>query len=208
MNSIKIVIADDNKFFADALKDSIETHKKLTVVQTVYSIDELVNYTQNSAFDILILDINFNGVSSLEHISSIRKNHTDFKIIVLTTLNNEYIKQEALHKNVDGFVGKDSDLSIFKHKIIACFENDDQKEIDQKKNNKITIGNLTFTRRKLEILQAIYTHSDKTEKALSNILNISESALKSHKRELFEITNTANTTDLIKFGIQNGLIIA
>ncbi|WP_299434498.1 hypothetical protein [uncultured Aquimarina sp.] len=32
-------------------------------------------------------------------------------------------------------------------------------------------------------------------------------ALKSHKRELFEITDTKNTPELIKFGIQNGLII-
>ena len=67
---------------------------------------------------------------------------------------------------------------------------------------------MIFTERKLEILQSLYNHSDKNEKDLSKILNISMASLKTHKRELFEITNTANANDLIKFGIKNGIIIS
>ncbi|MGJ8745021.1 hypothetical protein [Polaribacter sp.] len=48
----------------------------------------------------------------------------------------------------------------------------------------------------------------KKEKELSKTLHISESSLKSHKRDLFEITNTKNTPELIKFGIQQGIIIS
>ena len=73
--------------------------------------------------------------------------------------------------------------------------------------NKITIGNYNFTKRKLEILEALYIHSDKKEKEIAHILNISESALKTHKKGLFDISNTKNTPELIKFGIQNGLIL-
>ncbi|OSY87697.1 hypothetical protein WH52_09710 [Tenacibaculum holothuriorum] len=204
--TLSVIIADDNKFFCEALRDKLNTYEELEVKNIFTTIDDLIKYTQNYNFDILILDVNFNGVSSLEYINEIRTHKNSFKIISLTTLNNNYIKSEAIKKGIDFFVSKDSDLSVFKDKILECYNANKPDFIN--KTSKIKIGNLTFTNRKLEILQALYKHSDKKEKALSDILSISESALKSHKRELFEITNTNSTPDLIKFGIQNGLIIA
>lgn len=203
---IKVVIADDNRFFCDALKDSLNQHEEISVIKTLTTIDALIAYTNNHHFHILILDINFNGISSLEYIKKIKPSNATFKIIVLTTLNNNYIKQEAIESGVDCFIGKDSNLSNFKEQLLHCY----QKSTIEKNTigKKIMIDNLIFTKRKIEILQALYNHSDKKEKALSEVLHISESALKSHKRELFEITNTKNTPELIKFGIQNGLIIS
>lgn len=203
---IQVVIADDNRFFCDALKDSLQQHKEITVTNTFTTLNELISFTNNSFLNILILDINFNGLSSLDYIKQIKPKEAFFKIIALTTLNNNYIKEKALENGVDLFVGKDSNLSAFKNKILDCFHNDNQQ--DNNSSSKIHLNNFIFTKRKLEILQVLYKHSDKTEKEISTILCISESALKSHKRELFEITNTKNTLELIKFGIQNGLIIA
>lgn len=206
-NQIQVVIADDNNFFCEALKDSLNVNPEINIKATFTTLDNLISYTQNYNFDVLILDVNFNGKSSLEHLDKIKNVDSKFKIISLTTLNNNYIKQEAITKGVDSFIGKDSDLSKFKEVILDCFYTK-EKVISEKKSSKITIDNLLFTNRKLEILQALYKYSGKKEKELSSILNISESSLKTHKRELFEITNTKNTPELIKFGIQKGIIIA
>lgn len=202
---IQIVLADDNRFFCEALKDSLEQHKEFKVINHFTSLTQLISFTSKNSFDILVLDINFNGQSSLDFIDQIKPQHANFKIISLTTLNNEYIQKEAQNKGVDTFVGKDSDLSDFKHVIMESLKN--EKTTNGLEAKKIVIDNLTFTRRKLEILQALYDHSDKKEEAISKELNITTSALKTHKRELFEITNSSNTIELIKFGIQKGLII-
>lgn len=204
---IKLVIADDNKFFVDALADSLTKHEEFTIVGKSTSITEVINFTQHHSLDVLILDVNFKGINSLDYIDDIKKTKKNFKIISLTTMNNNFIKLEAKEKGVDYFVGKDSDLSNFKPLILDCFQEGFQKKSDTN-SAKIHIDNLIFTKRKLEILQALYSHSDKNGKVLSKTLNITESALKSHKRDLFEITNTKNTTELIKFGIQHGLIVA
>ncbi|KGL63213.1 response regulator transcription factor [Polaribacter sp. Hel1_85] len=204
--SIKIVIADDNRFFCDALKDSLNKYKELSVKNTFTTINDLIKFTQNNNLDILILDVNFNGENSLDFIPEIKPPNSNFKIIALTTMNNNYMREKAHNKGVDLFIGKDGDLANFKSVILDCFNNDRVKK--SKINAKIKVGNYTFTKRKLEILQALYIHSDKKEKELSETLNITESSLKSHKRELFEITNTKNTPELIKFGIQNGLIVS
>jgi DNA-binding NarL/FixJ family response regulator len=205
-NNIKIVIADDNRFFCEALKDSLNQYKELSVTDTFTTIASLINYTAQSRLDVLILDINFNGESSLDFIDKIKPTNNNFKIIALTTMNNNFIKEKAYEKGIDCFVGKDTDLNNFKDEILNCFHGD--LSINSANSSKVKIGNYTFTKRKLEILQALYIHSDKKEKELSKTLNISESSLKSHKKDLFEITNTKNTPELIKFGIQNGLIVA
>ncbi|MDD7913913.1 response regulator transcription factor [Polaribacter ponticola] len=203
---INVVIADDNRFFCDALKDSLNFHKELNVINTFITLESLINFTANHKFDILVLDINFNGKSSLDNINKIKLKSSSFKIIALTTMNNSFIKDKAYRNGVDLFLGKDTDLNNFKDEILSCFHND--LSVTEPCSSKIKIGNYTFTKRKLEILQALYIHSDKKEKELSETLNISESSLKSHKRDLFEITNTKNTPELLKFGIQNGLIIS
>jgi len=203
---IKIVIADDNRFFCDALKDCLNTHDDFNVTHTFTELQELIHYTNNSNLDLLILDVNFNGKSSLDYIDKIKKNLKNLKIISLTTMNNNFIKEKALNNGVDLFVGKDGNLNNFKEIILNCMANQTIK--NKKNSSKINIENYTFTKRKLEILQALFMYSDKTEKELSAILNITESSLKSHKRELFEITNTRSTPELIKFGIQKSLIIA
>lgn len=205
-NPIRIVIADDNRFFCDALKDSLNFHKELTVINTFTTLESLINYTTNHKFDILVLDVNFNGESSLDNIDKIKLKSSSFKIIALTTMNNSFIKDKAYRNGVDFFLGKDTDLNNFKDEILSCYYSD--LAAIEPSTSKIKIGNYIFTKRKIEILQALYIHSDKKEKELSETLNISESSLKSHKRDLFEITNTKNTPELLKFGIQNGLIVS
>lgn len=208
MNSkpIRIVIADDNRFFCDALKDSLNIHKEFNVTNTFITLNKLIEFTNLHNLDVLILDVNFNGESSLNFISEIRKTNTNFKIIALTTMNNNFIKEKAINNGVDYFVGKNEDLQNFKEIILNCFANDTIKR--NKISSKISVDNYKFTKRKLEVLQALYIHSDKNEKELSTILNITESSIKSHKRELFEITNTKSTPELIKFGIRKGLIVS
>ncbi|TXD49092.1 response regulator transcription factor [Polaribacter sp. IC073] len=203
---IRIVIADDNRFFCDALKDSLNMHEELNVVATFTTLKELFKFTNFYNLDVLILDVNFNSKCSLDFIDQIKPTDKTFKIIALTTMNNNFIKEKAINNGVDIFVGKDGNLENFKEIILHCFV--DKTIKPSKISSKISVDNYTFTKRKLEILQALFNHSDKKEKELSAILNITESSLKSHKRDLFEITHTKSTPELIKFGIQKGLIIA
>ena len=203
---IKIIIADDNRFFCEALKDSLDQHEEFSLGPYFTTLEDLISYTNSNTLDILVLDVNFNGNNSLDYISQIKKENSSFKIIALTTLNNNYIKGQALENGVDCFVGKDSDLSKFKSVIIDCYAQN--KQPGYLASGKVIINNLSFTKRKLEILQALYKHSEQNDAQLSEVLSISLSSLKTHKRELFEITNTTNIKELLKFGIQNGLIIS
>lgn len=201
---IRIVIADDNNFFCEALKDSLDQHEEFNVLKAFTNLDNLVMYTQNAAFDVLVLDVNFNGESSLDYIEKIKTANSTFKIILLTSMNLGMVENKAFELGVDKVLGKDSALTDFKAIILNVF---DLKRKGSFKAKVRINEDVVLTKRKLEILQALYDYSNFTEKQISEKLFISESALKTHKRELFEITQSRNTVELIKFGVEEGIII-
>lgn len=201
---IRIVIADDNSFFCEALKDSLNQHEEFNVLKLFTNLDNLVMYTQSASFDVLVLDVNFNGENSLDYIEKIKTSNSSFKIILLTSMNLGMVENKAFELGVDKVLGKDSALTDFKAIILNVF--DLKRKGSFKAKVRINEG-VVLTKRKLEILQALYDYSNFTEKEIAEKLFISESALKTHKRELFEITQSRNTVELIKFGIEEGIII-
>ena len=144
--------------------------------------------------------------SSLEYIDQIKAKRKNFKIIALTTLNNSFTKQMALSKGIDLFKGKDSAYDNFAKTIIDCHSNETCKK-SKSKSTSYFIDGMKFTQTKIGIIKGLYEHSGKTEAEIADLLNISTSALKSHKRQLFEMTNTTKIVDLIKFGLNNGILI-
>jgi DNA-binding NarL/FixJ family response regulator len=202
---IRIVIADDNRFFTAALKDSMKQHSEFEILTTFNTLEGLISYTSKIGFDILLLDVNFNGVSSLDVMDQIRPTHSTFKIVLLTTWNSGIIKQKAKELRIECIVGKDEDYSQFKSKIIDCYKT--SYSFANQKKSKITIDNQVFTKRNIEVLRAICKHAECKESEIAARLHISQHTLKSHKKELFVKTNTKNTPDLIKFGFRNGFIL-
>lgn len=203
---IEVVIADDNIFLGQALAENLSNSDSITVSNTFNNLTSLINYIPNSTFDILILDVNFNGQSSLDFIDEIKSKRNDFKIITLTTLNNSFTKQMALAKGIDLFKGKDSAYKEFDRVIIDCF-NAEKPIKSKKKSNSIYINDVKLTETKVKVLKGLFAHSEKTEVEIAENLNISTSALKTHKRQLYEITNTNRIVDLIKYGLKNGILI-
>lgn len=197
----KIIIADDNKFFLDALENYLMTFNHFKVITTCNSIKETILHTNNINFDLLILDLSFNGQKSIDYLNLIRPKETDFKIICLTSYNNEIIKQEAITNGVDLFIGKDTDLRNFPKIIKELLK---EREIHFTTSSTTSIKN-ELTLRQIDIIKACFEFS--TEKEISKHLNISISTLKTHKQRIFTKTNTKNNLELIKYGIQEGIIV-
>jgi len=202
---IQIVIADDNLFFAEALAESLSIKGSFNIKRVISNLSELKSYCNTNSLDILILDINFKGKSALDCLQLIRKEKTDFKIIILTSLNDEFNKSLADKHQVELFLSKEASFNDFSNTLLQCYNSNISKSINTKKG--IEINGVNFTDTKIKILKSLYCHSGKTEREIANELNISESSLKTHKRQLYEMTNTNRIVDLLKFGFENGILL-
>ncbi len=207
-STIKVAIADDNIFLAEALAENLNNSDSIKVTKTIDSVSGLIAYMPESDFDILILDINFNGTSSLDYIDQIKKHRKNFKIIALTTLDNEYTRQLAKAKGIDFFKGKNTSYDNFIQTVINCHNSKKTSKVKKRISNTVLINKVKFTQTKVNVLKALYEHSGKTEIEIAKYLNISVSSLKTHKRQLYEMTNTTRIVDLIKFAFNNGILIS
>ncbi len=203
MEDIKIAIADDNRYFADALSDSL-SRKGFKVKAVVYTISDLVSLCHYSKFEVLLLDINFNGEDALEVVPEILEVQPELKIISLTTLNNNFTKQKAFEKGILQFLSKDGDLAKLPKAIISVTE---KKPVKLKISKTVEINNIKISTKKIEILKALYRYTHLEDSQIAEKLHISINTLKTHKKQLFELTHTNNTSDLLKFGIKNGLVL-
>ncbi|MEQ3665314.1 MULTISPECIES: response regulator [unclassified Olleya] len=206
-DQIKIIIADDNKFFAQALKESLEKNPKLKIIKMFYQLDDLANNCSSFYFDILILDINFKGENSLLIIDQLKSKLNVFKIIILTTLVNNYTKKLAASNGVFNFKSKDETLHNFDLELIKIVKHEDNNNTQKVYYKKTSIASVKLTDTKINILQELYTSASLNEELIAKKLNISIATLKTHKQQLFALTGTKNVSHLIKFGIKNGIIL-
>lgn len=199
-NPYQLIIADDNKFFGDALKSYLDNHPNFNVIRTCNTLKETIATTPSATFDLLILDLSFNGTKSIDHIQAIRPDKNSFKIVCLTSFNNSIIKEEILNSGVDFFMGKDESIEEFPSILTNLLQ-----EKPNQKEPKTHVSKYDLTLRQIDIIQTCFEFS--TEKEIAGHLHISINTLKTHKQHLFAKTNTKNNLELIKYGIKEGIIV-
>ena len=89
---MKIVIVDDDSLVAMSLKTILESDKSIEVLDTGKNGQEAVELFEKYHPDVLLMDIQMNGMSGLEAAEIIIKKHEKAKVLLLTTfVDDEYI---------------------------------------------------------------------------------------------------------------------
>lgn len=71
MNSLKVVIADDNEKIVDVIKEVINDEPDMEVVGTAANGEETINIIKNTSPDVVLLDIimpQLDGISVMQRI--------------------------------------------------------------------------------------------------------------------------------------------
>jgi two-component system, NarL family, response regulator NreC len=105
---IRIVIADDHAVVRRGLRQVLETEAGFEVVAEATNLDDARRYVRGHQADVLVLDLNMPGGSSLEHIPDIRTEFPDTQIVVLTMQNEPAYARQALSAGALGYVLKEA----------------------------------------------------------------------------------------------------
>jgi len=109
---MNVLIVDDDKFVTSALKAILEASVNVTVPATGTDGSEAIKLYEEYKPDILLTDIQINGLSGLGATEKILEKYPDAKILLLTTfLDDEYIIQ-ALKLGAKGYLLKQNYESI------------------------------------------------------------------------------------------------
>jgi two-component system, NarL family, response regulator NreC len=105
---LRIVIADDHSVVRRGLRQLLENEAGLEVVAEAEDVDSARRYVRGHKPDVLVLDLNMPGGSTLEAIPAIRAEAPDTRIVILTMQNEPAYAREALGAGVLGYVLKDA----------------------------------------------------------------------------------------------------
>ncbi|PWK11549.1 sporulation transcription factor Spo0A [Tumebacillus permanentifrigoris] len=119
MKQIKVMIADDNREFAELLKEFVSEQRDMDVVGVAYNGNEVLEMLEPQQPDVIILDIIMpvlDGIGVLEKIQQMDLSF-DPKVIMLTAFGQENITKRAVEFGAAYYILKPFDMDVLANRI-------------------------------------------------------------------------------------------
>ncbi|MGA9859494.1 MAG: response regulator transcription factor [Solirubrobacteraceae bacterium] len=105
---ITIVLADDHRVVRSGLRVLLESDSRFHVLDEAGDVEGTITKVRNCRPQVLVLDLNMGGESSLDSIPQLRTDVPETQIVVLTMQENPAFAQAALRAGAVGYVLKDA----------------------------------------------------------------------------------------------------
>lgn len=187
---IKVCIADNAPVISYGICSYFKNHSKINCIAEANSIEHLLNVLNTKEVDLLLLDMELNGLSSLRDIKSLIQDYPKLKIIIFTLVAEKIYAQATLKMGVAAYLDKTSELTLLEDTIENVMQN---ATISKKKVTRLF---KKVSNREIEVLR--YLNSGKKNKEIAQILGIDEKTISTYKLRLLTKLNVTNLVDLLK----------
>jgi DNA-binding NarL/FixJ family response regulator len=215
-NPIRILLVDDHQSFLWGMVKLIESDSAtMTVIGTAADISEAVAVAQREQPDIILLDIDLNGVNSLDSMPLLRE-VTSAVVLILTGVRDPETHDRAVLSGARGVVQKEESPEIILKAIRKVYEGEIwlgraatgrvfSKLLDQSHNSvspeATKIASLTLRER--EIIDVIIKQGRSTNKQIAVHLNMSEHTLRNHLSSIYGKLEVENRLELAMYAVKH-----
>lgn len=116
MKNVRVLIADDSKFFQTYVKTLVESIG-FEVVATVGDGQEAVDFIDKDKVDLIFLDINMPRMTGIEAVGKIIEKYKEAVIIMMTSVSDILIIQKCMELGAANYVVKNSPEASIKEII-------------------------------------------------------------------------------------------
>lgn len=119
MEKTRVLLADDNREFAQMLRDHLSAQSDMEVIGVAYNGNEVMELLSRQMPDVLVLDIimpHLDGLGVLEKLQE-KKIQSVPKIIMLTAFGQENVTQRAVELGAAYYILKPFDLDVLTDRI-------------------------------------------------------------------------------------------
>ena len=107
--SRRMLVVDDERVVCECLRDFFAAHG--FGVTTAFSGEEALEQLGGQAYDVVLLDVLLPGIHGLEVLRQVRRQYPQTKVVMMTALDDEHVRQQARQIGAHAFIGKPFDLS-------------------------------------------------------------------------------------------------
>ena len=200
---IKIGIADSLPVVVHGLQSYFHGNTKMEFIASAKNLESLLSLLKSKRCDILLLDVELDGLSSIRDIKSLLKDFPEIKIVLFTNVSEQMYAPTAIKAGVSAYVSKKSDLKDLEATLTkvtegkVVFSETVKKSIEMlSKGKKSERLFKKLSTREIEVLR--YLNDGKKNKEVAQILGLDEKTISTYKLRLLAKLNVTNLVDLLK----------
>jgi two-component system, NarL family, response regulator, fimbrial Z protein, FimZ len=199
---IKVCLADNHPVVHFGVKSYFKDHNEISIIANVGNFLMVRDMLLTKEIDVLVLDLELEGLSSIFEVKSILKTFPKTKIIIFSDLSEHIYAPNAIKAGVSGFISKKEKLETLGQAIIKVNQGKIIMNENVKKNlaliakqNKNERLYRKLSNREVEVLR--YLSDGKKNNEISKILGLNEKTISTYKLRLLQKLNVTNLVDLV-----------
>lgn len=215
---IRVLIADDHRTFAEALKTVIDLERGLVVTEIVNNGRTAVDRTTTEHPDVVLMDVEMPEMDGIEAIRRIKEADPDARILVLSAHEDDTTIARAVEAGASGFLSKLRPVTDIPEAVRAAVRGEvllEPSEVDrvllhlqtERSEEAATRSRVDrLTPRQVEILQLMADGLSPEE--IAEGLEISRHTLRTHVQNILTKLGVHSKLQALALAIRHGKVDA
>ncbi|MEC4723336.1 response regulator transcription factor [Noviherbaspirillum sp. CPCC 100848] len=216
-SAIRVMLVDDHQTMLWGLTKLIESSlRRMQIVATASSCDEVLSSCQQANVDIILLDLDLNGESSIDILPAILQRNSA-RVIALTGVRDRDLLDMAVARGARGILRKDANAELVLKAIEKVHDGElwlDRETLGrvfgqmlgspQKKPEK-NDAHAALTQKELKVIGTLVQCGGLHNRELAKELFVSEHTLRNHLTSIYCKLNVANRLELYVYACKHKL---
>ena len=204
---IRVLICDDHPVVRTGLRGMIESQPDLEVVAEAADGATAVALASRFRPDVVLMDLQMPGMDGVAATESIKENHPDIHVLILTTYDTDADILRALEKGATGYLLKDErEDSLFDAiREVAGGRSPLAPGVASRLVERLRgDAESHMSKREIEILRLVAQGHSNRE--IARQLLISESTVKAHMLHIFDKLGVTDRTAAVTTALRRGIM--
>ncbi len=203
---INIIIADDHVMFRQTLSSFLQYDDAIKIQGQAGNGEELLHVLNSKKADIILLDVHMPIMSGVEALAILKTRFPDIKVIIISSDFSPFLLNEYTKIGVHGFLPKGCDTQVLLDAIHETIKFGNSLSISQallQKTNTPYTNPFLLTKKEMQVLSL--TSKGNSNKKIASTIYVTERTVEFHKTNIYNKTGLQSLSEMIAYGIKNGL---
>ncbi|HWW60303.1 MAG TPA: response regulator transcription factor [Thermoanaerobaculia bacterium] len=208
---MKLVIADDHAIVRRGLQQIISSRHGWIVAAEASDASQLLTVLRGGQFDVLVLDVSFDGRSGIDVIGTVRAAYPRLGILMLSMFPEEQYAVRCIRAGALGFVQKNAEPATIIEAIekVAAGHLFVSTEVLQQMASELVRGSSAvlherLSKREFEVFRLIASGMPINQ--IAEALNLSAKTVSTYRARILEKMSLRSNADIVAYAVRKKMV--